>query len=105
MIYFEGGCQRPPFFTVYSSLPIRPSIFPFAYRLRARVVDKLVHLESPYRPLHPFPSERPGTRETNWIDAAMGDCRARATAVRPGEELDIAKLELFLRGHFPGETG
>src|SRR5580704_1161922 len=27
------------------------------------------------------------------------------TAVRPGEELDLWKLELFLRNHFPGEAG
>ncbi len=35
----------------------------------------------------------------------MGDFRDRTAAVRPGEELDLAKLEPFLRGHFPGETG
>jgi aminoglycoside phosphotransferase (APT) family kinase protein len=29
----------------------------------------------------------------------------QTTAVRPGEELDLAKLEPFLRSHFPGETG
>src|SRR6266705_5657719 len=35
----------------------------------------------------------------------MGDFRDRTAAVRPGEELDLAKLEPILRGHFPGETG
>src|SRR3989475_12734167 len=35
----------------------------------------------------------------------MGDFRDRTAAVRPGEELDLAKLEPFLRGHFPGSTG
>jgi aminoglycoside phosphotransferase (APT) family kinase protein len=29
----------------------------------------------------------------------------QTTAVRPGEELDLAKLEPFLRSHFPGELG
>jgi aminoglycoside phosphotransferase (APT) family kinase protein len=29
----------------------------------------------------------------------------QTTAVRPGEELDLAKLEPFLRHHFPGEAG
>jgi aminoglycoside phosphotransferase (APT) family kinase protein len=35
----------------------------------------------------------------------MADFQDQATAVRPGEELDLAKLEPFLRAHFPGETG
>jgi aminoglycoside phosphotransferase (APT) family kinase protein len=29
----------------------------------------------------------------------------QTTAVRPGEELDLARLEPFLRAHFPGESG
>jgi aminoglycoside phosphotransferase (APT) family kinase protein len=29
----------------------------------------------------------------------------QTTAVRPGEELDVARLEPFLRAHFPGESG
>jgi aminoglycoside phosphotransferase (APT) family kinase protein len=29
----------------------------------------------------------------------------QTTAVRPGEELDLAKLKPFLRSHFPSETG
>jgi len=29
----------------------------------------------------------------------------QTTAVRPGEELDLGKLEPFLRNHFPGEPG
>ena len=35
----------------------------------------------------------------------MDDFRDRTAAVRSGEELDPAKLEPFLRGHFPGEAG
>ena len=35
----------------------------------------------------------------------MADLEDHPTVVRPGEELDIAKLEPFLRGHFPNETG
>src|SRR5580692_11157027 len=34
----------------------------------------------------------------------MADLQDQTTAVRPGEELDLAKLEPFLRAHFPGET-
>ncbi len=35
----------------------------------------------------------------------MADFQDQAGAVRPGEELDLAKLDPFLRSHFPGETG
>src|ERR1700721_632814 len=35
----------------------------------------------------------------------MADLQDHPTVVRPGEELDVAKLEPFLRGHFPNETG
>src|SRR2546422_10663388 len=35
----------------------------------------------------------------------MGDLRDRTAPVGPGEEVDLANLEPFLRGHFPGETG
>ena len=35
----------------------------------------------------------------------MADFQDRPTAVRLGEELDVAKLELFVRGHFPNEAG
>jgi aminoglycoside phosphotransferase (APT) family kinase protein len=34
----------------------------------------------------------------------MVDLRDQTTAVRPGEEIDVARLEPFLRAHFPGET-
>jgi aminoglycoside phosphotransferase (APT) family kinase protein len=33
------------------------------------------------------------------------DFSDQTSAVRPGEELDLAKLEPFLRNHFPAETG
>jgi aminoglycoside phosphotransferase (APT) family kinase protein len=35
----------------------------------------------------------------------MADLRDRPTAVRAGEELDLAKLEAFLLSHFPGSAG
>ena len=35
----------------------------------------------------------------------MADFREQATTIRPGEELDLTKLEPFLRSHFPSETG
>src|SRR5216684_3761056 len=35
----------------------------------------------------------------------MADFRDQTSAVRPGEELDLAKLEPFLRSHFPAESG
>ena len=35
----------------------------------------------------------------------MPDFRDHPTAVRPGEELDLAKLEPLLRRHFPGSAG
>jgi aminoglycoside phosphotransferase (APT) family kinase protein len=35
----------------------------------------------------------------------MTDFRDQTSVVRPGEELDLAKLEPFLRNHFPVETG
>jgi aminoglycoside phosphotransferase (APT) family kinase protein len=35
----------------------------------------------------------------------MPDLRDRPTAVRAGEELDLARLEPFLRGHFPDAAG
>jgi aminoglycoside phosphotransferase (APT) family kinase protein len=35
----------------------------------------------------------------------MADVLDHATIVRLGEELDLSKLEPFLRGHFPDETG
>src|SRR5271155_4042957 len=35
----------------------------------------------------------------------MAEVRDQTTAVRPGEELDLAKLESFLRAHFPIESG
>jgi aminoglycoside phosphotransferase (APT) family kinase protein len=34
----------------------------------------------------------------------MADFQDHPTAVRPGEELDVPKLEPFLRSHFPGES-
>src|ERR1700739_4622588 len=33
----------------------------------------------------------------------MQDFRYKPTDIRAGEELDLAKLEPFLRSHFPGE--
>jgi aminoglycoside phosphotransferase (APT) family kinase protein len=35
----------------------------------------------------------------------MADFQDQPTTVRPGEELGVAKLEPFLRGHFPGDDG
>src|SRR5580698_10245248 len=35
----------------------------------------------------------------------MAGLEDQTTAVRSGEELDLTKLEPFLRAHFPGETG
>ena len=35
----------------------------------------------------------------------MAGLEDQTTAVRPGEELDLAKLEPFLRAHFPSESG
>ena len=35
----------------------------------------------------------------------MSGLQDQTTPVRPGEELDLAKLEPFLRSHFPNETG
>jgi len=35
----------------------------------------------------------------------MADFRDHPSAVRAGEELDLARLDPFLRSHFPGETG
>ncbi len=35
----------------------------------------------------------------------MAGLQDETTAVRPGEELGLAKLEPFLRAHFPGESG
>ncbi len=35
----------------------------------------------------------------------MPEIRDRPTAVRAGEELDLARLEPFLRSHFPGTAG
>jgi len=35
----------------------------------------------------------------------MSDLRDKPGAIRPGEELDLGKLEPFLRSHFPGEAG
>jgi aminoglycoside phosphotransferase (APT) family kinase protein len=35
----------------------------------------------------------------------MADLHDQTTAVRPGEELDLTKLEAFLHIHFPDETG
>jgi aminoglycoside phosphotransferase (APT) family kinase protein len=35
----------------------------------------------------------------------MSDLLDHPTAIRPGEELDLAKLEPYLRRHFPEETG
>jgi aminoglycoside phosphotransferase (APT) family kinase protein len=35
----------------------------------------------------------------------MADFQDHPTAVRPGEELDVAELEPFLRSHFPGDDG
>jgi aminoglycoside phosphotransferase (APT) family kinase protein len=34
----------------------------------------------------------------------MTDFRDKPGSIRPGEELDLGKLEAFLRPHFPGET-
>ena len=34
----------------------------------------------------------------------MTDFRDKPTSIRPGEELDLTKLEPFLRSHFPGEA-
>src|SRR5260370_40378395 len=33
------------------------------------------------------------------------DFKDHADAVRPGEELDLVRLESFLRTHFPGQPG
>src|SRR5438067_11521766 len=38
-------------------------------------------------------------------EAVQIDLQDHATAVRPGEELDLGKLEPFLRSHFPDSTG
>src|SRR5216684_5161147 len=35
----------------------------------------------------------------------MADLLNQPTAVRPGEELDLIKLEPYLRDHFPNEAG
>jgi aminoglycoside phosphotransferase (APT) family kinase protein len=35
----------------------------------------------------------------------MADFQDQPTTVRPGEELDVAKLEPYLRSHFPGDDG
>ncbi len=35
----------------------------------------------------------------------MADLQDHPSTVRPGEELNVVKLEPFLRGHFPDETG
>jgi aminoglycoside phosphotransferase (APT) family kinase protein len=35
----------------------------------------------------------------------MADIRDHPTSVRTGEELDLSRLEPFLRGHFPDDTG
>ena len=35
----------------------------------------------------------------------MGDLRDHPTSVRSGEELDLSRLEPFLRSHFPDATG
>jgi aminoglycoside phosphotransferase (APT) family kinase protein len=35
----------------------------------------------------------------------MAEVQDQTTAVRPGEELDLTKLEPFLRAHFPNESG
>ena len=35
----------------------------------------------------------------------MADLLDHPTKVRPGEELDLSKLEPFLRSHFPNEPG
>src|ERR1700735_1862374 len=35
----------------------------------------------------------------------MSDFLDHPAAIRSGEELDVARLEPFLRSHFPGETG
>src|SRR5271167_103717 len=35
----------------------------------------------------------------------MSDLLDHPTAIRPGEELDLARLEPYLREHLPGETG
>ena len=35
----------------------------------------------------------------------MADFQDHPSTVRPGEELNVATLEPFLRGHFPDETG
>jgi aminoglycoside phosphotransferase (APT) family kinase protein len=35
----------------------------------------------------------------------MADFQDHPTAVRPGEELEVGKLEPFLRSHFPGDSG
>ena len=35
----------------------------------------------------------------------MADFQDQAGAVRPGEELDLARLEPCLRSHFPDLTG
>ena len=35
----------------------------------------------------------------------MAEAQDQTTAVRLGEELELAKLEPFLRAHFPNESG
>jgi aminoglycoside phosphotransferase (APT) family kinase protein len=39
------------------------------------------------------------------VKKAMGDFRDHPTTVRPGEEIDLEKLGVFLRNHFPQATG
>ncbi len=44
-------------------------------------------------------------KERASIGGRMADFQDHPTAVRLGEELDVGKLELFLRGHFRNEAG
>ena len=37
--------------------------------------------------------------------ARITDFRDKPASIRPGEELDLGKLEAFLRSHFSGEGG
>lgn len=47
------------------------------------------------------------SRYQRMMEAApvAGDLQDRASGVRPGEELDLARLEPYLRSHFPDLTG
>ena len=50
-------------------------------------------------------SNAPGGPSERTSGSFMSDFRDYPTAVRAGEELDLARLEPYLLGHFPGGRG